>query len=55
MSTPPRSSGCSTTAIPRRSEVLVYDWIPWRRQRRVIKRLIDAPIDVRTGTPERNM
>ncbi len=32
-------------------EVLVYDWIPWRRQRRVIKRLIDAPVELRTGQP----
>ena len=30
-------------------EVLVYDWIPWRRQRRVLKRLLEVPIDVRTG------
>ena len=30
-------------------EVLVYDWIPWRRQRRVFKRLHEVPIDVRSG------
>lgn len=27
-------------------EVLVYDSIPWRRSRRVLQRLIDAPIEV---------
>ncbi len=30
-------------------EVLVYDWIPWRRERRMFHRLLDAPIDVRAG------
>jgi hypothetical protein len=30
-------------------EILIYDWIPVRRQRRVIRRLLAAPIDVRTG------
>lgn len=30
-------------------EVLIYDGIPWRRERKVIRRLQDAPIDVRTG------
>jgi len=30
-------------------EVLIYDGIPWRRERRVIRRLLDAPIDIRVG------
>jgi hypothetical protein len=30
-------------------EILVYDWIPWRRQRRVLHKLIAMPIDVRSG------
>ncbi len=30
-------------------EVLVYDWIPWRRERKVLRRLMAMPIDVRTG------
>lgn len=30
-------------------EVLIYDWIPWRRERRVMRRLLDAPISVRVG------
>lgn len=30
-------------------EILIYDWIPVRRERRVMRRLLAAPIDVRTG------
>jgi hypothetical protein len=30
-------------------EVLIYDAIPWRRERRVLRALRDASIDVRTG------
>ena len=30
-------------------EVLVYDWIPWRRERKVLRKLLVMPIDVRTG------
>lgn len=30
-------------------EVLVYDSIPWRRSRRVFRRLLAMPIDVRAG------
>lgn len=30
-------------------EVLVYDWIPWRRERKVIRRMLAMPIDVRIG------
>ncbi len=30
-------------------EVLIYDGIPWRRERRVMRRVLDAPIDVRVG------
>jgi hypothetical protein len=30
-------------------EVLVYDWIPWRRERRVFRMLLAAQIDVRSG------
>ncbi len=30
-------------------EVLIYDGIPVRRERRVIQRLLAAPIDIRTG------
>ena len=30
-------------------EVLIYDGIPWRRERRVMRRLLDAPIDIRVG------
>lgn len=30
-------------------EVLVYDGIPWRRRRRVLRTLLDAPIDVRAA------
>lgn len=28
---------------------LVYDWIPFRRERAVMQRLLDAPVDVRFG------
>jgi hypothetical protein len=31
-------------------EILIYDWIPVRRERRVMQRLLAAPIDVRIGT-----
>jgi hypothetical protein len=31
-------------------EVLVFDSIPWRRQRRLRRRLLATPIDVRTGS-----
>jgi len=31
-------------------DLLVYDAIPWRRQRRVLRRLLDAAIEIRTGT-----
>lgn len=31
-------------------EVLVYEWIPWRRQRTIIRKLLAIPIDVRDGT-----
>lgn len=30
-------------------EILIYDWIPVRRERRVMRRLLNAPIDVRIG------
>jgi hypothetical protein len=30
-------------------EVLVYDSIPWRRSRRVLRRLIEMPVDIRSG------
>lgn len=30
-------------------EILIYDWIPVRRERRVIRRLLSAPIEVRAG------
>lgn len=30
-------------------EVLIYDGIPWRRERKVIRRLLDMPIQVRGG------
>ena len=30
-------------------EVLAYDWIPWRRERKVLRRLLAVQIDVRTG------
>jgi len=30
-------------------EVLIYDGIPWRRERRVMRRLLEAPIDIRVG------
>lgn len=30
-------------------ETILYDWIPTRHQRRVASRLLEAPIDVRTG------
>lgn len=30
-------------------EVLVYDWIPWRRERKVLRQLVEMPISVRTG------
>lgn len=32
-------------------EVLVYDSIPWRRTRRVLRRLLAMPIEVRSGNP----
>lgn len=31
-------------------EILIYDWIPVHRERRVMRRLLAAPIDVRVGT-----
>jgi hypothetical protein len=31
-------------------EVLVYEWIPWRRERKIIRKLLAIPIDVRIGT-----
>ena len=34
-------------------EVLVYDSIPWRRSRRVLRRLLAMPIEVRAGTDAR--
>jgi hypothetical protein len=30
-------------------EILIYDWIPVRRERRVLRRLLSAAIDVREG------
>lgn len=30
-------------------EILIYDWIPVRRERRTLRRLLAAPIAVRTG------
>jgi hypothetical protein len=30
-------------------EVLIYDWIPWRSERKIIRRLLEMPIDVRSG------
>ena len=30
-------------------EVLVYDGLPWRRERRVVRHLIAAPLEVRAG------
>jgi hypothetical protein len=30
-------------------EILIYDWIPVRRERRVLRRMLAAPIDVREG------
>ena len=30
-------------------EVLVYDWIPWRRDRRVLRALLAAPVEMRPG------
>jgi hypothetical protein len=30
-------------------EILIYDWIPVHRERRVMRRLLSAPIDVRVG------
>ena len=30
-------------------ETIVYDWIPTRHQRRVIEKLLAAPVDVRAG------
>lgn len=30
-------------------QILVYDWIPVRRERRVMRRLLEARIDVRSG------
>lgn len=32
-------------------EVLIYDWIPVRHERRVLSKLLDASIDVRIGKP----
>jgi hypothetical protein len=31
-------------------ELLLYDWIPVRRERRVMQRLLAMPIDVRIGS-----
>jgi hypothetical protein len=31
-------------------EILIYDWIPVRRERRGMRRLMTAPIDVRDGS-----
>lgn len=30
-------------------EALVYDWIPWRRDRRVLRKLLAAPVEMRDG------
>jgi len=30
-------------------EALIYDWLPIRRERKIMERLLAAPIDVRTG------
>jgi hypothetical protein len=30
-------------------EVLIYDGIPWRRERRVMRRVLEAPIEIRAG------
>lgn len=32
-------------------EVLVYDRIPWRRSRRVLRRLLEMPVDIRSAVP----
>ncbi|MCE9576265.1 MAG: hypothetical protein K8W52_24160 [Deltaproteobacteria bacterium] len=32
-------------------ETLIYDWIPVRRQRQLLTRLLDAPIELRVGEP----
>jgi hypothetical protein len=34
-------------------EVLVYDSIPWRRSRRVLRKLLAMPIEVRAGADAR--
>ncbi len=31
-------------------EALIYDWLPIRRERKIMERLLAAPTDVRTGT-----
>jgi len=31
-------------------EILIYDWIPIRHERRVASKLLEAPIDVRVGS-----
>jgi len=30
-------------------DVLIYDWIPTRHERRVATKLLEAPIEVRVG------
>lgn len=30
-------------------DLLLYDWIPWRRERNVVRRLVVAAVDVRVG------
>ena len=30
-------------------EILIYDWIPWRRERNVLRKLLSVPIDLRLG------
>jgi len=32
-------------------EVLIYDWIPRRQERKVLTKILEAPISVRTGGP----
>jgi hypothetical protein len=31
--------------------LLIYDGIAWRRQRRVLRRLLEASIEIRAGDP----
>lgn len=34
-------------------ETLIYDWIPARHERKVARKLLDAPIEVRVASPDK--